>query len=227
MPKPAARRPLWKRVARLVLVIALIPLVLVPLYRFVPAISTLMIWTRATGTPVSRTWVAFDDIAPSLVASVVMSEDGKFCSHAGVDWGELNKVIADEDGPSRGASTVAMQTVKNLFLWPSRLTWVRKAIEIPLALYADLVWGKRREMELYLNVAEFGPGIFGAEAAARRYFRRSARALTAEQSALLTAALPDPWGRDPVRPSPGMRARAASIAQSAALAGAYIDCLYP
>lgn len=225
-PKPVSKRPLWKRVAGVILAIALIPLVLVPVYRFVPAISTLMVWTRLTGTAVERTWVGFADIAPSLVASVIMSEDGKFCSHRGVDWAELNKVIADDDGPSRGASTIAMQTVKNLFLWTSR-SYVRKAIEIPLALYADLVWGKRREMELYLNVAQFGPGVFGAEAAARRYFRRSAKALTAEQAALLTATLPDPDRRDPAHPSAGMRARAATIAERTAQARAYIDCLYP
>jgi monofunctional biosynthetic peptidoglycan transglycosylase len=225
-PKPVPKRALWKRVARVAVVIVLIPLVLVPVYRFVPAISTLMVWTRVSGTPVERTWVRFADVAPSLVASVIMSEDGKFCAHWGVDWAELNRVIADDDGPSRGASTIAMQTVKNLFLWTSR-SYVRKAIEIPLALYADLVWGKRREIELYLNVAQFGPGVFGAEAAARHYFRRSAKALTAEQSALLTATLPDPDGRDPAHPSAGMRARAAAIADRAAQAGAYIDCLYP
>lgn len=224
--KSAKTRSLWRWPFRIAVALALIPLVLVAVYRFVPAISTLMIWARVTGTPVEWTWAPLTGIAPSLVASVVMAEDGKFCAHWGVDWAELNKVIADDDGPSRGASTVAMQTVKNLFLWTSR-SYVRKAIEIPLALYGDLVWGKRREMELYLNVAEFGPGVFGAEAAARHYFRRSAKTLTAEQSALLTATLPDPGGRDPAHPSARMRARAAAIAERAAEARAYIDCLYP
>lgn len=225
--KPGRKRGLFRWAFRVVLVLVLVPLVLVPVWRFVPAVSTLMVWTRVTGTPVERTWVRFEAIAPALVASVVMSEDGKFCAHRGVDWAELNKVIQDDDGPARGASTIAMQTVKNLFLWSARLTYLRKAIEIPLALYADLVWGKRREMELYLNVAEFGRGVFGAEAAAQRYFRRSARELTAGQAALLAAALPNPAARDPARPSAAMRARAATIAEMAAKAGAYIDCLYP
>ena len=225
-PKKSARRPLWRRIARVVPVIAAIPLVLTIVYRFVPPVSTLMVFERLTGRSVQRTWVKLDDIARPLVASVVMSEDGRFCSHHGVDWGELNKVISDEEGPSRGASTIAMQTVKNLFLWTSR-SYVRKALEIPLALYADFVWGKRREMELYLNVAEFAPGVFGAEAAARHYFHRPARQLTAAQAALLTAVLPDPDGRDPLHPSPGVRARAGVIAEMAAASGAYIDCLYP
>jgi monofunctional biosynthetic peptidoglycan transglycosylase len=223
--KSGPARPLWKRIARVAVIVALVPVVLVPIYRIVRPVSLLMIAEFVTGTRVERTWAPLDAIAPALVASVVMSEDGKFCAHHGVDWEELNKVITDEDGPSRGASTVAMQTVKNLFLWPSYLTYVRKAIEIPLALWGDLVWGKRRTMELYLNVAEFGPGIFGAEAAARHYFRRPAKELTAGQAALLTAALPNPRARDAARPSAAMRNRAASIASQAAVAGAYIDCL--
>src|SRR6185295_15301036 len=102
-------------------------------------------------------------------------------------------------GPNRGASTVSMQVVKNLFLWKSR-SYVRKALEIPLALYADLVWSKRRTMEIYLNVVELGPGIFGAEAAAQAYFHRPAKELTAGQAALLVAALPNPVERNPAKP---------------------------
>ena len=168
----------------------------------------------------------FDEISPVLVASVVMSEDGKFCEHHGVDWGELGKVLDDSDGPSRGASTIAMQTVKNLFLWTSR-SYVRKAFEMPLALYADLVWSKRRTMEIYLNVVEWGPGVFGAEAAARHYFRRSAKQLSLRQAALLAASLPNPLARDPGRPSRALQAAARRVAARAEQAGDYIDCLYP
>jgi monofunctional biosynthetic peptidoglycan transglycosylase len=223
--KTASRRPhrLLRIAARVVLVLVLIPLVLVPVYWVVPPISTLMIYERLFG-PVQRTWVAFDDIAPSLPAAVVMSEDGKFCEHWGVDWQELGKVIDRRNGPNRGASTVSMQVVKNLFLWNSR-SYVRKALEIPLALYADLIWSKRRMMEIYLNVVEWGSGIFGAEAAAQHYFKRSAKALTPQQSALLVAALPNPIERNPAKPSRFLRIRAQVIASRARGAGAYINCL--
>jgi monofunctional biosynthetic peptidoglycan transglycosylase len=221
----AAGRPrrLWRIAGRVVLVLVLIPLVLVPVYWIVPPISTLMIYDRLFG-PVERTWVALDDMAPSLPASVVMSEDGKFCEHWGVDWEELTKVIDRRNGPNRGASTVTMQVVKNLFLWNSR-SYIRKGLEIPLALYADLVWSKRRTMEIYLNIVEWGPGTFGAEAAAQRYFKRSAKALTPQQSALLVAALPNPIDRNPAKPSRFMRIRAKVIASQAKAAGAYINCL--
>jgi monofunctional biosynthetic peptidoglycan transglycosylase len=218
--------PLWRwlRAALWVAVIlVLIPLVLVPVYWVVPPISTLMIFSRLFG-PVERSWVALDDIAPSLAAAAIMSEDGRFCEHWGVDWQELSKVLDRRKGPNRGASTIAMQTAKNLFLWTSR-SYVRKALEIPLALYADLVWSKRRMMEIYLNVVEWGPGVFGAEAAARRYFNRSARDLSAGQAALLIAALPNPIERNPAKPTRFLRVRANIIAARARQAGTYIDCL--
>jgi monofunctional biosynthetic peptidoglycan transglycosylase len=205
----------------------LIPAILVPVYRFVSPVSTLMAFEFVSrGGAVERTWVPFGKIAPTLVASVVMAEDGKFCSHHGVDWGELSKVLDRSDDHPRGASTLAMQTAKNLFLWPSR-SYLRKAVEMPIALYADLLWGKQREMEIYLNVVEWGPGIFGAEAAARHYFKRGADSLTAAQSALLAAALPNPAVRDPAHPTPGLHGLARTIAARARIAGAYIDCLYP
>jgi monofunctional biosynthetic peptidoglycan transglycosylase len=220
-----ARRPrrIWRIAGWTVLVLILIPVILVPVYWVVPPISTLMIYDRLFG-PVQRTWVSLDAMAPSLPASVVMSEDGKFCEHWGVDWQELTKVIDRRNGPNRGASTITMQVAKNLFLWNSR-SYIRKAFEIPLALYADLVWSKRRTMEIYLNIVEWGPGIFGAEAAAEHYFKRSAKALTAQQSALLVAALPNPIDRNPGKPSRFVRIRAQVIAAQARAAGAYINCL--
>jgi monofunctional biosynthetic peptidoglycan transglycosylase len=185
-----------------------------------------MIYDRITEGPIERQWVPFDDIAKSLVASVVMSEDGRYCSHHGVDWQELDLVLANLDERPRGASTIAMQTVKNLFLWTSR-SYVRKAIEIPLALYANAVLGKRRLMEIYLNIAEFGPGVFGAEAAAQHFFGRPAKDLSAVQSALLTATLPSPDTRNPGNPDGNLRQRARAIESEARIAGAYIVCLYP
>ena len=221
-PRPRLRR--YLRIAiKVAIVLVLIPLVLVPVYIVVPPVSTLMIYDRLFG-PVERTWVSLDDIAPALVASVVMSEDGRFCEHGGVDWRELAKVLDRNAGPNRGASTVTMQVVKNLFLWTSR-SYVRKALEIPLALYADLVWSKRRTMEIYLNVVELGPGIFGAEAAAEHYFKRSAKQLSPGQAALLVSALPNPIERDPGKPTRFVSSRAHTIAARGRAAGAYINCL--
>ena len=225
-PPPDQRRGgLLHRLARVALVLVLIPIVLTPVYAVLAPISTLMIYERIVHGPIDRRWVPLDDIAQPLVASVVMSEDGRYCSHRGVDWAELNKVLDDLDGRPRGASTIAMQTVKNLYLWTSR-SYVRKAFEIPLALYADAVLGKRRLMEIYLNIVEFGPGIFGAEAAARHYFGQSAASLDWSRSALLAASLPNPAVRNPASPGPRMQARAQTIAARARASGAYIDCLY-
>ncbi len=226
-PSGNKRRRLWRLAGRVALILILIPVVLVPVYRFVWPVSTLMVFDFVVrGGDVQRTWVPFDKIAPTLVASVIMSEDGKFCSHHGVDWDELSKVLDREDDRPRGASTIAMQAAKNLFLWNSR-SYFRKAIEMPIALYGDFVWGKEREMEIYLNIVEWGPGVFGAEAAARRYFKRGADQLTAGQSALLAASLPNPGVRDPSRPTPALQALARTIAERARMSGAYIDCLYP
>src|SRR5690606_3426591 len=129
-------------------------------------VSTPMAWTWLTGGQVQRDWVPLEAVAPALIRTVMVSEDSRYCSHRGVDWAAVQDVLdANRDTP-RGASTIPMQTVKNLFLWQSR-SYVRKAIEAPLAYAADFVLGKKRLMEIYLNIAEWGPGIFGAEAAAR------------------------------------------------------------
>ena len=210
---------------RVALVLVLIPAVLVPVYRFVPPVSTLMAFEFvARGGNVQRTWEPLDRIAPVLAISVMMSEDGQFCSHHGVDWNELGKVLDTQEARQRGASTIAMQSAKNLFLWPSR-SYLRKSVEMPIALYADFIWGKRREMEVYLNIVEWGPGIFGIEAAARHYFNRSAATLTANEAALLAAALPNPDERNPAHPSAGMRSIAGTIAERARQSGGYTDCL--
>jgi monofunctional biosynthetic peptidoglycan transglycosylase len=221
-PRPRLRRYL-RLMVKVAIVLALIPLVLVPVYIVVPPVSTLMIYDRLFG-PVERAWVSLDDMAPSLVAAVVMSEDGRFCEHGGVDWQELSKVLDRNAGPNRGASTVSMQVVKNLFLWTSR-SYVRKALEIPLALYADLVWSKRRTMEIYLNIVELGPGIFGAEAGAQHYFKRRAKDLSPGQAALLVSVLPNPLERNPGKPSRFVNSRARTIAARGRAAGAYINCL--
>ena len=142
------------------------------------------------------------------------AEDARFCIHHGIDFGELRAAIEDADDISemRGGSTIAQQTAKNLFLWQGRSV-IRKALEFPLALWLDLVLGKRRLMEIYLNIAEWGPnGEFGAEAAARHAFDRSARELGAREAALLAAILPNPVSRSAARPGAGVR-RLAGIYQ--------------
>jgi monofunctional biosynthetic peptidoglycan transglycosylase len=182
------------------------------LYLAVTPPSTLMLARWVTGRAVQRIVVPLTAISPFLPAAVIASEDARFCQHHGVDWDALSDVVDDmgDGGPARGASTITMQTAKNAFLWSSR-SYIRKALEIPLALYLDLVWGKRRTMEIYLNVAEWGQGIFGAEAAARHHFGKSARDLTRREAALLATALPNPILRDPARASNAQRIHAAKV----------------
>src|SRR3984893_2261487 len=156
-----------------------------------------MAWHWMKGAPVSRQWIDFNAISPSLPRSVVASEDAKFCSHHGIDWDALRDVIDDaEDGEvARGGSTITQQVAKNLFLWPGR-SMVRKALEFPLALWIDLVLGKQRILEIYLNIAELGPsGQFGAQAGSSYAFGHPASALAPREAALLAAILPNPVKR--------------------------------
>jgi monofunctional biosynthetic peptidoglycan transglycosylase len=199
---------------------------LILLWRFVPPVSTLMLARWVTFRGVERTYVPLARISPLLIAAVVTSEDALFCRHHGVDWGALNEVIseADEDGPSRGASTITMQAAKNLFLWPQRST-VRKGLEIPLALALDRAWGKRRVLEVYLNIAEWGDRLFGAEVAARRYFHKSAADLSQREASLLATALPNPTSRDPSRPKRRHAVLAAINAGRVVAAEAYLECV--
>jgi len=213
-------------IAIAILVVLLLPYAIAPLYHAVNPVSTLMLWRRATGARVERTWVPLTAIAPALPRTVMASEDARFCIHHGIDFGELRAAIEDADDLSemRGGSTIAQQTAKNLFLWQGRSV-VRKALEFPLALWLDLVLGKRRLMEIYLNVAEWGPrGEFGAEAGARHAFGKSARDLNAREAALLAAVLPNPHRRSAARPGPGVR-RLAGIYEARAARPAAGDCI--
>jgi monofunctional biosynthetic peptidoglycan transglycosylase len=158
------------------------------------------------------------------VRAVLVAEDARFCSHRGIDWAELENALDDDDGRMRGASTITMQTAKNLFLWTGR-SWVRKVLETPLALYSEAILSKRRIMEIYLNVVEWGPGIYGAEAAARHHFGVSAASLSPSQAALLAAVLPAPSLRNAADPGPGTRRIASRIAARAEKSGAYAGCV--
>ena len=223
---PRARRILRACLLVIVIVIAL-PYLIAPFYRFVDPVSTLMLWRWASGARVERTWTPIDRIAPVLPHAVIVAEDAHFCRHHGVDFGGLREVIRGIDEFSdlaevRGGSTITQQTAKNLFLWQSR-SFVRKALEFPLALWLDLVLPKRRIMEIYLNIVAWGPnGEFGIAAAARRDFNRQPRDLTAQEAALLAASLPSPGRRDPRAPKPALR-RLAGVYQGRMAAWTAID----
>jgi monofunctional biosynthetic peptidoglycan transglycosylase len=161
-----------------------------------------------------------------VVISVMVSEDARCCEHHGVEGGALKEVLDNRDGPLRGASRGGMRTVRILVLWRSPGD-VREGLGVPIALYADAIWSKRRAMEIYLNIAEWGSGIFGIEAAARHYFGRAAKDLSANQSALLAVTLPNPKVRNPAKPSRLMQSLARTVAARARIAGPYIKCLYP
>lgn len=195
-------RPLLRAFVILAAVLILLPYLLVPLYRFVNPVSTLMAWRRVTGQRVERIYVPLPQIAPALPLAVIVAEDGRYCAHHGVDFAELRNILqeADDFDRLRGGSTITQQTVKNLFLWPGRSV-IRKMLELPLALWTDLVLPKRRIMEIYLNIAEWGPnGQFGAEAAARSAFGKSARQIGPGEAALLAAILPNPRLRSARQP---------------------------
>ncbi|MCB9992320.1 MAG: monofunctional biosynthetic peptidoglycan transglycosylase [Hyphomicrobiaceae bacterium] len=206
-----------KYVALVLLILIALPVLLVPLYLVVDPVSTPMLGRYLTGRPVAREWRAIDQISDRLKVSVTMSEDGQFCRHQGVDLGALRDEIKTflAGGDARGASTITMQVARNLFLWQGRSV-IRKVLEVPLAFYIDLVLPKRRIMEIYLNIAEWGPdGEFGIEAGVQRAFGVDASALSWERASLMAVTLPNPLVRDPAHPTAGLR-RVASIVRARA-----------
>ena len=226
--KASRRRPrrVLKIIVFVILGLLLLPFVVTPLLSFGHPVSTLMLMRWITGQRVERIWIPLAAMSPWLPAAVIGAEDARYCRHSGVDLAGIRDAIEDAKtlGDLRGASTLSQQTAKNLFLWPGR-GFVRKAIEAPLALWLDLILGKRRVLEIYLNIAEWGPnGIFGVEAAARRAFRKPARKLTRREAALLAAALPNPIRRNPARPGPTLR-RLAGIYQRRAASAGLTKCL--
>ncbi len=190
-----ARTP-WARRTAVVLFVALFcaPVVLIMIYRFVPPPFTpLMIGTAIEDGVVYQHWVPIEAISPNLVRAAVASEDEQFCSHHGFDWKEINEAMKHNErgGKLHGASTISQQTAKNLFLVPAR-NWLRKGIEAYLTVLIEALWPKRRIMEMYLNIAEWGHDRFGAEAAALGYFGKHASQLNAMDAAHLVAVLPNP-----------------------------------
>ena len=199
---------------------------LIIIYRFVdPPVSTFMAGQAMTGKKVQYRWVDIERISRHLPAALIMAEDAKYCRHWGVDWSAVGIALneADRGRKIRGASTIPMQTAKNLFLWPGR-SYVRKAIEIPMAYAMSALWPKWRMLEIYMNIVEWGPGIFGAEAAARHHFKKSAARLNPSEAALLAAALPSPYTRRAGRPGPKTRKLARIIRRRMLTAAPWVRC---
>lgn len=199
------------------LVLVAIPLLLTPVYLVVDPVSVPMLERYLTGRPVVRTWRDIEDISDRLKAAVILSEDGQFCRHGGVDIGALRAEVDTylAGGSARGASTLTMQVARNLFLWNGQSV-VRKALEVPLAFYIDMIVPKQRIMEIYLNIAEWGPnGEFGVAAGSERAFGREPQNLDWRTASLLAVTLPNPLLRNPARPSAGL-SRVARIVEDRA-----------
>lgn len=188
-------------------------------YRFINPPFTFLMFKRTyqqivQGKPakIERQWKPLEEISPNLVRAVIAAEDNNFPRHFGFDLEAMKNALEHNQKSSRlhGASTITQQTAKNVFLWPRR-SYVRKAFEFYFTFLIEVFWGKKRIMEVYLNVIETGPGIYGAEAAARKYFHKPASHLTPGESALIAAALPAPRKRNPGNPSAYMLRRQAQI----------------
>lgn len=211
---------------RVALVLVLAPPLVLLVYRFVPPpLTPLMLIRMGEGEELHKEWQPLAEIATSLAEAVVAAEDNRFCEHWGIDWPALKGELAAwrvGEAP-RGASTITMQTAKNLFLWPDR-SLLRKALEAPLTPQIEVLWPKRRIIEVYLNIVEFGPGIYGAEAAAQSYFGKPASDLSGHEAALLAAVLPNPREWSPALPTPYLRRRAETIETRIRQLGPMLDC---
>jgi monofunctional glycosyltransferase len=217
-------RRLAVRLAVVVAVLVLAPYAVAPTYRIVDPVSMPMLWRYASGARVERIVTPLTGMAPALPLAVILAEDGSFCRNHGIDLGAMREALeqSDDIGEARGASTITQQTAKNLFLWSGR-SIVRKALELPLALWINLVLPKRRIIEIYLNIAEWGPnGEFGAEAGARWAFGKSARDLNPYEAAELASILPNPVRRSARTPGVLVR-RLAELYERRAVAYGQVD----
>lgn len=224
------RHPWFRRLAVAVLLGLAALLLSVIAFRFVnPPITPVMIVEKLRGVTLKQRWVPLESISRQLPLAVVASEDGRFCDHWGVDWAAVRDAVEEAKRRKRGirgASTIPMQTAKNLYLW-TRRSYVRKVLEVPLAYLLTVFWPKERVIEVYLNIAQWGPGIFGAEAASQHYFHKSAAALTRREALLLAAALPSPRLRNPSKPSARMQRIARSIGARMPVLASRSACALP
>jgi monofunctional biosynthetic peptidoglycan transglycosylase len=209
-------------------------LAIVLLYKFIPPPATPLMLLRVVEgalegrwVGITNAWMPLDEISPNLQRAVIASEDSRFLTHGGIDWDAVEEAKRRNERaetraearrkrgkPARtklyGASTITMQTAKNVFLFPAR-NYIRKAFEVYFTYLIEFIWGKRRILEMYLNEIEMGDGIYGAEAASQAYFKKPARKLTQYEAALIAAVLPDPRRRSPARPTAYLQRRAATI----------------
>ncbi|WP_420393627.1 transglycosylase domain-containing protein [Acuticoccus sp.] len=208
--------------------LAAIPLLLTVVYAFVDPPSMPIARRHALGEPVAQAWRPLSAMSPELVQAVVMAEDARFCLHWGVDLRQVRIVVADAFAGRRvrGASTITMQVARNLFLWSER-SYLRKAIEVPLALWIDLVLSKDRILEIYLNIAQWGARAYGVEAGAQLAFGKGADRLTGDEALALATVLPAPAVRDPRAPSLRQRRVMAHVRDELARAPWVFACLPP
>jgi monofunctional biosynthetic peptidoglycan transglycosylase len=207
------------------------PIMMTLVYTIVPPpFSNLMILRLFSGNGITKDWVSIDNMSPYLPRAVITSEDARFCEHNGVDWvefqGVIDDVFDDDEGPIRGASTISMQTAKNLFLWDGR-NFIRKGLEIPMAYWMDFVWSKRRMIEVYLNIVEWAPGVYGAEAASEFHFHKPVSKLSRREAALLAAVLPNPIKRKAGKPSKRVNFIANRILLRMTGMDSYLTCIDP
>jgi monofunctional biosynthetic peptidoglycan transglycosylase len=213
--RPARKRPgLLAKLFTLALLIGVgLPLIVVLIYRVVPVpLTPLMVSRAIEGRGIDHRWKPLYEISPNLVRSVVAAEDAHFCEHMGFDIEAMQKAFANNQkgGRVRGGSTISQQTAKNVFLWEGR-SYLRKGLEAYFTVLIEAGWGKHRIMEVYLNSVEWGPGIYGAEAASQRIFKKPARNLTVTQAARLAAILPSPLKWKAGKPGPYVARRSRRI----------------
>ncbi len=217
--------------ARTALISALLVLVVLPaaallVFRFVPPpVTPLMLVRLVQGEGLEREWVALDSLPAHVPAAVLAAEDNTYCRHGGIDWQAVRHAVVEyrAGGRLRGASTISMQTARNLFLWPGR-DWLRKGLEAWLTLLLEGLWSKHRILEVYLNIAEWGPGVYGIGAAARHHLGRPVTAVTAAEAARLAVILPNPRERSAAQPSPRLARHARTIAARIGQIGPLLDC---
>lgn len=211
--KRANKYSFWKIVGKTILFVFIASILVPLLYRWVNPPVTLFQCVRAVqdGTGIHKKWVPLEEISPYMYRAAIASEDNYFLGHRGFDVIAINTAIEErEHGRRRGGSTISQQTAKNVFCWP-KSSWIRKGVETYFTFLIETFWSKERIMEVYLNVIEMGPGIYGTEKAAEIYFHCHASQLTAHQAALITACYPNPRKRNPSRPTPYLNRQAGII----------------
>lgn len=221
------RRWVVRALIGFVLAALLVPSLAVFVYaRIDPPLTPLMVIRWFEGEGLRYSWRPLAQISPELQRAVIAAEDNLFCRHAGFDSAAMRASLRQwrDGGRPRGASTITMQTAKNILLWPGRDP-VRKLLEAWMTVQIEALWDKQRILEVYLNIAEMGAGIYGAETAARAYFRKTAKSLNAGESALLAAVLPNPRTRSVATPDGAVRTRARTIALRTHQLGPLLDCL--